>query len=311
MSNTLLTGQFLIKTYRGNNLVTARDGGRHSIDALISSATSPGPNEKFVIETGADNFQVFLRTAGNRFVSARNGGGIGDQDDTETFQTERDELAGDALFRLTGPSANGSFSIATEDGHFVTAVGGGGHSTRAFHTNATIASTWEWFYLLKTGDLDSGHQYAIRPVGTGNIPGKGESLRFLMAINGGNRIVGAMTFQSELVANAKFRLLKQPDGSYAIHTPNGFNVVTADNGGGLAHGTPQIDNLITTKANVQDWEKFRFAEVSTGLYTIQTVSGFYIAVKNDFTNISTRISFPDEAPSIGYIAKFELIMTSI
>ena len=118
-------------------------------------------------------------------------------------------------------------------------------------------------------------------------------------------------FQSELVANAKFRLLKQPDGSYAIHTPNGFNVVTADNGGGLAHGTPQIDNLITTKAKVQDWEKFRFAEVSTGLYTIQTVSGFYIAVKNDFTNISTRISFPDEAPSIGYIAKFELIMTSI
>jgi len=58
---------------------------------------------------------------------------------------------------------------------------------------------------------------------------------------------------------------------------------------------------------VQDWEKFRINETSPGVFTIQTVSGFFVAVKNDLSNISTRISFPDEAPSIGYSAKFELI----
>ncbi|MBV8831772.1 MAG: hypothetical protein JO108_21390, partial [Acidobacteriaceae bacterium] len=72
--------------------------------------------------------------------------------------------------------------------------------------------------------------------------------------------------------------------------------------------SPQIDNLFTTQTQVQDWEKFRIQETSRS--EIQTVRGFFIAVKNDFTNISTRISFPDEAPSIGYTAKFELIMTS-
>ena len=310
MSNALLSGKFLIRCYRGGNFVTATGGGHHSIDALISSATTPGPNEVFTCNNGG-NFKVFFFTAGNVILSARGGGGIGAENDTETFQTERIELAPDALFGLTRAGQDGTFSMQTETGNFVTAVGGGGHPTRAFHTDATVASTWEKFYLLKTGDLDSGHQYAIRPTGTGNIPGKGQTLSYLTANNGGNRILNAMTANSPLVDNSKFRLVKQPDGSFAIRTPNGFTVVTADNGGGLAHGTPQMDNLITTKSIVQDWEKFRFAEVSPGEYTIQTISGFFIGVKNDFTNISTRISFPDQAPSIGYTATFELIMTSI
>lgn len=312
MSNALLSGKFLIRCYRGGNFVTATGGGHHSIDALISSATTPGPNEVFTIND-SDNFKVFFFTAGNVILSARNGGGIGASLDTETFQTERIELAPDALFALTQAGQDGTFSIQTETGNFVTAVGGGGHPTRAFHTDATAASTWEKFYLLKTGDLGSGHQYAIRPTGTGNIPGKGESLSYLTALGGGGRLLNAMTANSPLVDNSKFHLSKQPDGSFAFRTPNGFNVLTADDGGGLAHGTPQMDNLITTKTTlqIQDWEKFKIAETSPGEYTIQTVSGFFLGVKNDFTNISTRISFPDQAPSIGYTAKFELIMTSV
>ena len=310
MSNALLSGKFLIRCYRGGNFVTAKDGGHHSIDALMSNATTPGANEVFTIDD-SNNFKVFFFTAGNFILSARGGGGTGESNDDQTFQTERIELAPDALFALNGAAQDGTFSIQTETGNFVTAVGGGGHATRAFHTDATKASTWEKFYLLKTGDLGSGHQYAIRPTGTGNIPGKGETLSYLTALNGGNRVLNAMTANSPLVDNSKFRLSKQPDGSFAFHTPNGFTLLTADNGGGLAHGTPQMDNLITTKAQVQDWEKFKIAEVSPGEYTIQTVSGFFIGVKNDFSNISTRISFPDQAPSIGYTAKFELIMTSI
>jgi hypothetical protein len=118
-----------------------------------------------------------------------------------------------------------------------------------------------------------------------------------------------MTANSKLQPESKFRLRRQPDGSYALGTSNRFTVVSADNGGGLAHSSSQRDNLFTTQTHIQDWEKFRIVETSPGLYTIPTVSGFFVAVKNDFTNISTRISFPDEAPSIGYTAHFEFIQT--
>ncbi|MBV8833964.1 MAG: hypothetical protein JO108_32590 [Acidobacteriaceae bacterium] len=154
------------------------------------------------------------------------------------------------------------------------------------------------------------HQYAIRRTRTGKIPGKGERLSFLSASNGGGRKVNAMTANSALTSDSKFRLIPQADGSFAPRTSNAFDLVSADDDGGLAHGSPQIDNLFATQTQVQDWEKFRIQETSPGEYTIQTVSGFFIAVKNDFTNISTRISFPDEAPSIGYTATFELIMIS-
>ena len=152
------------------------------------------------------------------------------------------------------------------------------------------------------------HQYAIRRTRTGKIPGKGERLSFLSASNGGGRKVNAMTANSALTSDSKFRLIPQADGSFAPRTSNAFDLVSADDDGGLAHGSPQIDNLFATQTQVQDWEKFRIQETSRS--EIQTVRGFFIAVKNDFTNISTRISFPDEAPSIGYTAKFELIMTS-
>jgi hypothetical protein len=299
MAKALLSGKFLIRTFRTGNFVTARDSGHHSIDALISSATVPGPNEVFNCQAG-DNFQNFMFTAGNFIVSARNGGGIGASDDTETFQTEARDFRDDEKFIFNGPEQDGTFSVQTLTGNFVTAVGGGGHSSRAFHTDATQALAWEKFFLLRTGDLTLGHlhQYAIRPIGT--------NVGFLTAINGGNRKVQAMTANSPLVDNSRFRLEKQADGTFAIGTPMPFHFVTADDGGGLAHGSPQIDNLITTQTQVKDWEKFRIQETSPGVFTIQTVSGFFIGVKNDLSNISTRISFPDEAPSIGYSAKFEL-----
>jgi hypothetical protein len=125
-------------------LLTARDGGHHSIDALISSATTPGPNEVFTLEAG-DNFRHFIFTAGNFILSARNGGGIGASKDTETFQTEARDFRDDEKFRLAGPAEDGTFSIPTLTGNFATAVGGGGHSPRAFHTDATAALAWKSF----------------------------------------------------------------------------------------------------------------------------------------------------------------------
>jgi hypothetical protein len=304
-----LPGQFAIRNFLTNTLISARDGGHHSIDALVTDATAIGENERFFFERTPPGWTV-MKTANNYYVSASHGGGVGgNQDDTQTFQTERTALADDAVFAVTGPNiSNGTTLIATFNHHFVTALGGGGKSTRAFHTDAVKASTWEQFYVLKCGDLGDGYKYAIRPAGSGNIPGKGEHVSFLTALGGGNRVAQAMTANNTFKPESRFTFERQPDGTYALRTSNGINVVTADGGGGLAHGSPQADNLQTNRTVIQGWERFKIQEHGSGLYTIQTTSGFFVAVKNDFTNISTRISFPDEAPSIGYTAVFELMM---
>jgi hypothetical protein len=51
-----LTGEFAIRTSLKNTFLTARDGGHHTIDVLITSATTIGPNGQelfFVAPEGA------------------------------------------------------------------------------------------------------------------------------------------------------------------------------------------------------------------------------------------------------------------
>lgn len=291
-------GQFSIRTYLKNSAITARDGGHHSVDALVTNATSLGPNERFTIETAFGPFTTLFKTAGGYYVSAIQEGGADTGNDAETFQTERTAVADDARFMLVGPVSDGRSGIRTFNGHFVTALGGGGLATRAFHTDATQESSWEWFFLLKCGDLGSGYQYAIRPAGTG---GPDHFPKFLDTY----LVPGTVTVNSSITAS--FRLIRQNDGSYALQTPDFFHYVTAVDGGGLAHGS----NLQTDRTQVQAWEQFKIVEYESGIYTIQTVSGFYVAVGPDSSTISTRISDPDAAPGIGYNAKFELIMVGL
>ena len=77
---------------------------------------------------------------------------------------------------------------------------------------------------------------------------------------------------------------------------------TADNGGGIASG----NNLLTNQTHIQAWETFKIADQGDGAYTIQTISGSFLAVGPGGA-ISTRISDPNAAAQIGYNAKFELI----
>lgn len=209
---------------------------------------------------------------------------------------------------LDGPALGTGWShIRTFNEHFLTALGGGGKASNAFHTDATVASTWETFWVLKSGALGSGYRYAIRPAGTG---GPGEVVNFLTAVGGGGHGANsypAIVHNQGLVPTwSGFTLLQQADGSYALQTYSG-NYVTAVGGGGLASG----DNLHTDATQIQAWEKFKIVDQGNATYIIQTVSGFYLAVNTsvlDIGGISTRISFPDAAPQIGYTAKFELLM---
>jgi hypothetical protein len=74
----------------------------------------------------------------------------------------------------------------------------------------------------------------------------------------------------------------------------------------------------TQRPAVSELERRSFAEATNRIverpncsYTIQTVSGFYLAVGPGSSTISTRISNPKATPSIGYNAKFELIMLGL
>ena len=128
----------------------------------------------------------------------------------------------------------------------------------------------------------------------------------LSAPDGGAHIKQAVLFGGSTIFT-RFKFIQQTDGSYALQTPNRINYVTAENGGGLEHGTSERDNLTTDRTLVQAWEKFRIVDRGDCTYTIQTSSGYFIAVGGDFFHISTDISDPDAAPQIGYNARFELI----
>ncbi|MGC2201933.1 MAG: hypothetical protein WA633_17590, partial [Stellaceae bacterium] len=125
----LLPGEFTIRTYLKNTYLTARDGGRHTIDALITAATTLGPNEKFRLTTIQPDYTA-IQTSGRYYVSANREGGL-NFPPGEVLQTQRTSVADDALFVLDGPSAGGNSTIGTFNGHFLTALGGGGKTSDA------------------------------------------------------------------------------------------------------------------------------------------------------------------------------------
>jgi hypothetical protein len=297
-------GQFIIKTYLKGNLITARDGGGHNRDALITSATTVGPNEIFQLETEQPDFIIFT-TSGGDWVAAVDGGGATAA--AAAFDTTGRNLTDFVLFRIDGPRGNGAYTIGTWRENFVTALGGGGKSTEAFHTDAIQANTWEYFYVLKSGDLGDNHTYAIRPAGTGFVPDQGDNPRFISATAGGGRIKDAMTSSTSRGGNEIFRVEKQSDGTYALRTANG-NLVTAVGNGGIAHPTSTSDTLHTDATQIQAWERFNIEERSPGLYGIQTGSGFWIGMDPQFKTFSTRIDPPEDAGSIGYTALFEFMI---
>ncbi len=159
----------------------------------------------------------------------------------------------------------GEFSILTDKGFLVTAVGGGGRTQDAIHTDAAQIQAWEKFKLVDLG----GNQYAIEtPDG-----------HYLTAVDGGGRTTEVVhTDATKIGSWETFRLYDQGDGSYALQTA-GAKYLTAVGGGGKTQ-----DVVHTDAVQVGSWEKFKFMKIGdlgSGLqYSIRWSGGarFFTAV---------------------------------
>jgi hypothetical protein len=138
-------------------------------------------------------------------------------------------------------------SIQTINGHFLTAVGGGGRTTDVIHTDATRALAWEKFVLEDLGEGDGSYGFRTK---TGN---------YLTAVSGGGRITDVIhSNATQINAWERLRINALGGGWFSIQTVNG-HYLTANGGGGLISDTIHSD-----ATQVQAWEKFKFFCVSGG-----------------------------------------------
>ncbi len=162
-----------LKTHSGNYLTAVGGGGLgdpagmpfNSVP-LHTNATEAKDWELFTAEPlGGNTFA--LRTSSGHYLTAVNGGGIGDPSglsfNSIPFHTNATEVKDWETFEMVPISEDQkTFALRTASGNFITAVNGGGMGDPAgqpfnswpMHTNATEAKDWE--------------KFEINPVVTGN-----------------------------------------------------------------------------------------------------------------------------------------------
>jgi hypothetical protein len=162
---------------------------------------------------------------------------------------------------------------------------------------------------VKCGDLGSGFDYYI-------IPADGSALS---ARDGGGRVIDALS-RGYSGPESKFKLILQPDGSYALQTSNGVNFVTALGGGGQVQVRDEChtgfwdaclesfsDIFHTDATQVRGWEKFRIVDQGNCKYTIQTNSGFFFGLYKT----SHRMLFTTRRSVISENEQFEFVMSEL
>jgi hypothetical protein len=312
---TTLPGEFAIRTRQGY-YVTAINGGGRTTDPVITTATmSVTPWEKFRLGVMVPSpiHDKSIQTSSGNYVTAVDGGGR----TTDVLHTDAIQIRSWEQFRLYDlgdyylPPTY--FAIQTIQGNYLTAVGEGGKYDNAIHTDATQIGPWEYLRIVKCGDLGSGYQYTVIPADD-NI---------LYAADGGGRTDPQETIKLGGVSQspergwARFRFIRQSDGSYALQTYNGVNYLTALGGGGQVQTIKACDtfpfgacidsytNIFHTDATqVQAWEKFRFIDQGDCKYAIQTTSGFFFGLykQSGHSLMTTRRS------TITENEKFQLVM---
>ena len=135
-------------------------------------------------------------------------------------------------------------AIQTVNGHYLTAVGGGGRTTDVIHTDAKQARAWEKFTLE---DLDLGTSPITYGIKTSNG-------HYLTAVGGGGRISDVIhSDATQPRAWEQFVFESLGNGWYDIKTVNG-HYLTATGGGG--HSTEVPETIHSDATKVDSWEKF-------------------------------------------------------
>ena len=133
-----------IQTDTGN-YITAVGGGARSIDVMHTNATVPSTWERFTIVYSGDGSHYGLRTAFGYYVTAVNSGGLSSNNFPDVLHTDATVLSTWEKFTFATDGTDGKFEIRAFDGHLLSAVGGGGRTSRTFDSNRTVLSTWEKF----------------------------------------------------------------------------------------------------------------------------------------------------------------------
>ncbi len=134
-------------------------------------------------------------------------------------------------------------AIKTWNGHYLTAVGGGGRITDVIHSDAVRIRSWEKFTLYDQG-VGSPIHYGIR---TWNG-------HYLTAVDGGGRITDVIHSDATQVLNWEtFILVPVGSNYYGIQTYNGHYLTAVDGGGRIT------DVIHSDATQLQAWEKFRLS----------------------------------------------------
>lgn len=133
-----------IQTSSGNYITAVGAGGR-TTDVMHTNATVPSTWERFTLVYTGDGSHYGLRTSLGYYVTAVNSGGLSSSDVPDVLHTNATVLSTWEEFSFVSGGGDGTLGIRAFDGHLLSALDGGGRTSRAFDSNRTVLSTWEKF----------------------------------------------------------------------------------------------------------------------------------------------------------------------
>ena len=141
-----------------------------------------------------------------------------------------------------GAQAASRCSIQAYDGHFLTAVGGGGQVQDAIHSDASRVQAWEIFEVRPFRSDRS--KVALRTSGG----------YYVTAVGGGGRTTDVIHTDGTTPSRwEQFKLIPLGNQVYAIQTYTGHYLTAQDSGGRIT------DVIHSNATQIGNWEKFRIA----------------------------------------------------
>jgi hypothetical protein len=143
------------KTANGHYLTAVNGGGLAGVDAggqpidvIHTDAVQAGGWETFTLVGPGGGAPYGIQTTNAHFLTAVGGGGR----ITDVIHSDATAMQGwEKFIVVKAPPAPGDpqdvYSIQTIDGHFLTAVDGGGRTTDTIHSDATAINGWEKFHM--------------------------------------------------------------------------------------------------------------------------------------------------------------------